>query len=120
MPPAWLVTLSTTARLVFHAVSVFGQPVFIAAVIAFEVSCSQSVALLTDVPPPLVCRQYRTHVFAGSDVWKMKSYGAARLIVLIALTVGLARLRSCRDARSIASRAACALSCWSSTARLDR
>src|SRR5687767_4176638 len=123
MPPAWLVTLCTTARVVVHFASALGHGARMPGVIAVMVpllSCSHSVALSVEVDPPLVCRQYRTHVFAGSDVWKMKSYPLTVSIVFVALNVGFARLRSWRDARSIATRASCVLSCWRSTARLER
>jgi hypothetical protein len=36
---------------------VFGQPDFIASLMPVAFSCSQSVALLGEVPSPLVCRQ---------------------------------------------------------------
>ena len=68
------------ARLVCHVLDHRDTPVPVRAwtraahvvVSALESSFSQSVASLP-APPPQVCRQYRTQVFAGSAVWKMRS-----------------------------------------------
>jgi hypothetical protein len=81
-----LVTWSATTFLVLQPVPGHAPIIPGVGAVAVKVSISQTIpreGVVGWPPPPPVSRQYRAHLRLTSAVWKTRSYGSARAIVVV-------------------------------------